>query len=109
MENKYKQFIANERGEDINDMDITTEEISGRSFQFIMTPSHGFLIVPASSLYYNLAKKIQADGYGYNIPNVAVFLEEDCQATEFASKLPKGQTIKATDLARSMGITVMQF
>lgn len=96
MHNQYKNFLANERGEDIHDMDIKNINLDGKAFEFIETPSHGFLIVPASSLYYNLAKKIQkADGYGYYMPSIAVFLEEDCQAGEFKNKLPKGEPITA--------------
>jgi hypothetical protein len=89
MQNKYKEFLASERGESIYDIDVRIKNFNGKLFEFIETPSHGFLIVPASSIYYNLAKKIRsADHYGYIMPGIAVFLEEDCQAGAFISKLP---------------------
>lgn len=66
-----------------------------KGFQKYNTPSHGFLVVPVTNLYYNLARKIQkADGYGYK-GWLAVYLEEDCQASAFLKRLPQGQAIQA--------------
>lgn len=74
-------------------VEYTTEE--ERGLKMYHTASHGFLAVPVGSLYYNIAYKVQqTDGYGY-LGRLGVYLEEDCQAPEFYSRLPQGEAIIA--------------
>lgn len=50
-------------------------------YQFIGTAGHGYLIVPTTDSNYPIAKKISSK-FGYN-GKLAVYLEEDCDATKF--------------------------
>ena len=85
-----KEEFIKLRGERI---EYVTDDI--KSLVRFHTAGHGFLVVPRTSLYFNLARRIQkADGFGY-CGRLAVYLEEDCQAPEFLSKLPKGEAIEA--------------
>lgn len=57
----------------------------GRGYNKITTAGHGFLVVPKSDPFASIAHAIAQ--YGYN-GKLAYYLEEDCEASEFISKLP---------------------
>ena len=92
--NKYQKDLQALRPHDeIQNIEQYTRD--GRTWDFISTASHGFLIVPVTNLYYQLAVKVQNRScYGYRSP-LAIYLEEDCQAVEFLDALPKGEPIQA--------------
>jgi len=76
-----------------NDAAQSTSEMKdyqGRQWDFITTAGHGYLVVPKTSMYYNLACKIVE--YGFK-GSFAVYLEEDCEIGEFFGRLPQCEAI----------------
>lgn len=49
-------------------------------YQFIMTASHGYLVVPTGDVNESIARSIVKYGY---IGKHAIYLEEDCEYNEF--------------------------
>lgn len=84
-----------------------------KDYDFFSTASHGYLVIPKDDKNYFIASKIVTE-YGYN-GDYAIYLEEDCEASNFLKaiesedKLNRGETVKASDLARGMGIDVVEF
>lgn len=63
-----------------------------KGFDFIITAGHGYLVVPKTSIYFNLAKKIVKCGF---TGKLAIYLEEDSEAPEFLKRLPQGEAVLA--------------
>jgi len=59
-----------------------TEDFKG--YEFIGTAGHGYLVVPKEDKNYSIAQKIIS--YGYK-GDLAVYLEEDCEAGEFLTAI----------------------
>lgn len=55
-----------------------------KGYDFITTAGHGYLVVPKGNAYYWLASKIVS--YGFK-GRQAIYLEEDCEASEFLNKV----------------------
>jgi len=73
------RYLADERGENADD--FSTSMIHG--YHFISTPSHGYLVLGSDDNGYSDALAIcRKSNYSYLL-NTLVFLEEDCDATEF--------------------------
>lgn len=63
-----------------------TEELSGGAYEFIVTAGHGYLIVPKGDEYATLASSIkEASAYSYE-GELAWYLEEDCDASQFLKR-----------------------
>lgn len=59
-----------------------TEQVKG--YNFITTAGHGYLVVPKNDPKYRIASNICK--YGFK-GRKAVYLEEDCEASEFLQKV----------------------
>lgn len=55
-------------------------------YNFIITAGHGYLIVPADDENFEFARGIAE--YGYR-GNLAIYLEEDCEAGQFLTQIKK--------------------
>lgn len=64
------------------DMVQFTEQVAG--YSFIATAGHGYLVVTKADPNYKLAEKICS--YGFK-GELAVYLEEDCEANDFLKKV----------------------
>ena len=53
-------------------------------YMFLSTGGHGYLVVPKEDKNYGLACRVYEYGY---MGNLAVYLEEDCEAPEFLNKV----------------------
>lgn len=62
----------------------TVKETQDKGYSFIMTASHGYLVVPRNDPRVSLAYKLCQ--YGYKGLQ-ALYLEEDCEAPEFLSRI----------------------
>ena len=61
--------------------EVQHSEIDPRTgYQFITTSGHGYLVVPKTDKNASIAEKICE--YGYNT-ELAFYLEEDCEYSEF--------------------------
>lgn len=74
--NKYQKELADMRPYD----EVYSYEPVGRGYNFIDTAGHGYLVVPKTDIFADIAKKICAYGY---IGQLAYYLEEDCEYSEF--------------------------
>ena len=75
-----KQVLADYKNEDINDYNI--EVFKG--YNFINTAGHGYLAIGSDENGYSKAYKIAKNSnYSYILDGGIVYLEEDCDATEF--------------------------
>ena len=65
----------------------TYKDKNDLGYDFIMTAGHGYLVVPHTDKNSHIASKIVA--YGYK-GRRATYLEEDCEAGEFLTKIKGG-------------------
>lgn len=73
-------ILARYRGDDVKD--YTVEKVKG--FTFIDTAGHGYLVLGSDDNGYSDAIEIaRKSNYSYILDGGLVFLEEDCDATEF--------------------------
>lgn len=73
-------ILARYRGDNVND--YTTTKV--RDFVFIDTSGHGYLCLGSDDNGYSDALEIaRKSNYSYILDGGLVFLEEDCDATEF--------------------------
>jgi hypothetical protein len=76
------KLIAEYRGE--NPSECFTERVGDDNFLFISTPSHGYLCLGSDDNGYSEAIEIaRKSNYSYIMDGGLVFLEEDCDASEF--------------------------
>jgi hypothetical protein len=76
------KLIAEYRGE--NPSECFTERVGDDNFLFISTPSHGYLCLGSDDNGYSEAIEIaRKSNYSYVLDGGLVFLEEDCDASEF--------------------------
>jgi hypothetical protein len=66
------------------------EYFGGKKYEFIFTAGHGYLVVPKADNYY--AQALGLVGYGFK-GNLAVYLEEDCEAPAFEEYVKKEELI----------------
>jgi hypothetical protein len=61
--------------------------LNSNGYDFIPTAGHGYMVVPKNNKNYNLAKKItKLRGIGF-VGNLAVYLEEDTELSEFIKSI----------------------
>ena len=77
-----KQLLADWRAEDSNDYFV--RDVKG--YKFIDTGGHGYLVLGSEDNGYSQALAIARSSNYSPIINTLVFLEEDCDATEFLNK-----------------------
>jgi hypothetical protein len=79
-------ILANYRGEDINDYSTTKVN----DYVKIDTGGHGYLCLGSTDNGYSEALRIaRASNYSYILDGGLVYLEEDCDATEFLKLMEK--------------------
>lgn len=61
-----------------------TNRALDKGYPLITTAGHGYLVVPKGDKNYS--KALQIVSYGYK-GELAIYLEEDCEAGEFLDKL----------------------
>jgi len=67
--------------------EIQTITLDNNGYEFITTAGHGYLVVPKDNKNYNIAQKIAKFGF---VGNLAVYLEEDNELSQFINKTLKG-------------------
>ncbi len=72
--NKYMKELQSLKSWD----EVQTFRPVGRGYNFIGTAGHGYLVVPKNDVYYSVA-----DSIGGFKGKLAVYLEEDCEYSEF--------------------------
>lgn len=82
MKTKFELELQDLKSHDEVQMTVSYPHYKG--FEKIITAGHGYLIVPTGSEHYAVAKKICE--YGFK-GKYALYLEEDCEATEFLEKI----------------------
>ncbi len=79
-------ILANYKGEDVNDYFV--EEYKG--YKFIDTAGHGYLCIGSDENGYSEAINIaRKSNYSFILDGGLVYLEEDCDATEFLEIMDK--------------------
>lgn len=78
--NQYQKELQTLKPND----EVQGVETLSNGYQFITTAGHGYLVVLNSDKNYQKAKSICQYGY---IGNLAIYLEEDCEAPEFLNSL----------------------
>lgn len=79
-------ILANYKGEDVTD--YRSEQFKG--YTFINTAGHGYLCIGSTENGYSEALRIaRASNYSYILDGGLVYLEEDCDATEFLELMEK--------------------
>lgn len=74
---KYEQKLQSFRPQDEIQQ---TVDIDDHGYKFILTASHGYLIIPPTDKY--AANALHFCKYGY-IGKSAIYLEEDCEVPRF--------------------------
>lgn len=76
------KLLAEYRGEDARE--CFTEKVGKDDHLFIGTPSHGYLCLGSDDNGYSEALEIaRKSNFSYILDGGLVFLEEDCDASEF--------------------------
>jgi len=84
--NEYQKELQHLKSDDEVQMVEKTKE----GYDFIYTAGHGYLCVPCNDRFYLVALSICQYGY---IGQLAVYLEEDCEAPEFIRRLKQAGKI----------------
>ena len=82
-------ILANYKGEDVRDYNV--EQFKG--YNFINTAGHGYLCIGSDEDGYSDAIAIaRKSNFSYILDGGLVYLEEDCDASEFLKLMEKGSS-----------------
>lgn len=74
--------------------EVQDTERDSSGYDFIVTASHGYLVVPKSDTFYYIAEYIVEEGY---TGKLAIYLEEDYEAGEFIEEVRRIEVTRKED------------